>query len=1036
MVEVNPKIKEKIQDVIAFYHKLLEFYHKLRKREFPLFKNKLFKTCSIVAMSLLMLLFLIPLLMDSSDLKLQIEEDVSKSLSGELTIYSDISVSFLPPSISAKNVILKGYENNGKTYNIFAKVARIDLSFLDMLFGKIEVEEILLSHAVLETYHSLEMPDRNNDFTIALEKLRKKKDKKIKRSKKRQSKYLSQLPVEKLDPSKLGHEHEIAFNIENSSIVSYDKTGNITRINNIFSEISLGNDSFSGYGEFLNSQMASRFSFEANFDTGLISHDSFFRLTSPIADFKIDGKFTSENKGILNSDFEGRISGKIIKLKNFYRTYVGSNRAIFEKLQPGTRIISVSGDIVSKEGESEIKDVMIRSDVINGKGEVSFNFTKKNPIVDINFAFEDVDLDKLWSSGSVAFKKNPQHVKKIYHHDETLDTINLSKTSEDEDLFGRKINNIDLTSEIKIKKAKYLGGEIEDIDLYLVSSKNDEIMLLPMIFKVPGKGTVRINGVIYRDDNFPKLIGKIDVSGENLQSFLNWIKFKSKNLKLDHLKEYILYSDIMLNPNLIKMSNLYLNVNNDESEFLGEITIDDSAKTSRTDSKFRVSAFNADDYFLISGQNEYLSPGNLLHKVLWLNEINSDNSFEMDFEKLTYKGEDFFDQAVTLKFGQGYLEIKDLKLKSDKTDLSANILVNISDEEPTFDMNVVANSFSYTSLSDNNLLGTDNQTISAADQFFALPSLEDFKGEISLDIANLELDDLKIKNAKLYGNLLEGRMPRTTVSFNLYDTDFNYEGLIGVKYNKTISGSFSYLNVELQKLLPGLINLDKVGGLANIVGKISASASTKDEFLDHITSEIKFNVAVPVIKDYGLKDLVNKMFYYQRYREDLKKPEDILFNADSQTTFSMAKGVVKIYRDHINSFKIDFQAPFINGVISGKTDIVKKDIDATAKIVFLTGSAQKQYPINIATALKGKFDNFSQATNLDQVRIRLGLDKPAAKPDNKGNESVTSSESAAPLPNDNLNQVIPVNDKEKIHEDVIKAMQNPDLYLQQIRNKK
>lgn len=1028
-------MKINFQEIIT---QIIDFFQKLHSRQLPIFHNKKFKVVSIVVLSLVMLLFLVPLFIDSSDLRAQIERDMSKTFNAELKINSDIEISFLPASIVARDVVLQNYENNGKIYNIFAKSVQMDVSFFDMLLGKINVKEISLYQGVLETYFSLYVPSRNNDFTNELKKLEDHHDNMDISQKKDASRFLSELPIKKLDPAKLGKEIEITFNFTNCSFVSYDKTGNSTLLNNIFSEIHFRNKSLKGHGEFINSNVVNRFSFDANFTSGFLGRDSYLRMTSDIVDLKIDGQFSAKNEGIFHSDFQGTLKAQIFKLKDFYRSYVGSNRAIYEKLKPGTRVIDISGNIISKAGDAEIQDLIIHADVINGKGNVNFNLAEKNPIVDINLEFDDIDLDALWSSGSLAFEKNPREVKKVYYHDDRLETRNLNvvkDAAQNDEMVARKhVNNLDLTSEIKIKTAHYLGGKIQDIDLYLVSSKSDEIMLLPMIFKVPGKGTVRVNGVIYRDDNFPKLIGKIDAKGEDLQAFLNWIKFESQNLKLDHLKDYTLYSDLMLNPNLIKMDNLYLNVNNDESEFLGEITIDDSGKTSKVENKFKVSSFNADNYFLISGQNAYLSPGRLLQKVLWLNEINSDSVFEVEFEKLTYKGEDFYDQAVKLKFGQGYIAIEDLKLKSDTTDLFANIAINISDREPTFNMNVTANSFSYQSLVNNKLLGIEDKNMNVADQFFALPSLEGFKGQIFLDIADLQLDGVAMKNAKLQGMLVDGQMAESKVDFNLHGADFSYTGLLGLKYNKTISGVFHYYDVDLSKLLLTLFKLDKIEGIANIAGKISASASNRQEFINHISSEVKFNVVAPVIKGYGLNDLVNKMFYPHYYKKELTMPENILFNPDSTTLLTSAQGNWKVYHDNTNSLKVDFTGPFLNGLIMGKMGFVKQDIDAIAKIVFLTGDSKKQFPIHIATSLRGRFDNLSQATNLDQVRHRLGLPKMH---DNKTKEEASS----LPIENVQPQSVVktsttqPATTQEQLIEQQMReVMQNPEAYMQKKQN--
>ena len=170
---------------------------------------------------------------------------------------------------------------------------------------------------------------------------------------------------------------------------------------------------------------------------------------------------------------------------------------------------------------------------------------------------------------------------------------------------------------------------------------------------------------------------------------------------------------------------------------MGEIKVDNSDKITRIVNKFRVSSFNADDYFLVSGQNAYLSPGSLLKKTLWLHEISSNNRLELSFDKLTYMGEDFYNQSIKLLYGQGYLEIKDLKLQSSQTDLIADLTIDISNEDAKFEMKVIADSFHYTALQNNELFGSKSKEIDAYDQFFSLPSLAGFHGRIYFDIKEL-----------------------------------------------------------------------------------------------------------------------------------------------------------------------------------------------------------------------------------------------------------------------------------------------------------
>jgi len=97
---------------------------------------------------------------------------------------------------------------------------------------------------------------------------------------------------------------------------------------------------------------------------------------------------------------------------------------------------------------------------------------------------------------------------------------------------------------------------------------------MPLIFNIPGQGILRLNGAIDKSTATPKLVGKIDATGKNLGEVLKWLQMQSQNLKLDNLKNYNLYSDLLLPPSSMVLNNFYLGLSGTNSEFLGEIRID------------------------------------------------------------------------------------------------------------------------------------------------------------------------------------------------------------------------------------------------------------------------------------------------------------------------------------------------------------------------------------------------------------------------------------------------------------------------------
>jgi len=984
-------------------------------------ESEAFKIGASVFLGLILLLIILPFFFDNSALKFQIVQKVSQISGANFVINGNIRIALLPvPSITANDVLLQNYkpkifaeeiENKSqKIYNLYAKSVKIKLPIFQFSSDTV-IDEIIFTDPVLESYGESDIiVERKDAFTEVIAQFS--KDTGNKEEKKLGSGISAKMfAVSDLKAADLKIENIPDLVIKNGQTIFYDHIGRKREVQKINSEIEISRKKILAQGDFSSESIVSNFKFVAKFNSSSSSPDSLLEITSPVMEMRIKGNFSSENKGFLESDFKGKLEAEILELKSFYRSYISGNSVVYNKLKYSSKPIKISADIKNKDKEISVDNVVINSALVNGKGDLEVNFVDKIPLIDISLVLENLDLDNIWSGDPVSVAATVKQSNTIGNIiDESVET--LAKATPQPELkdeasvkkevidktkiidgskkiepinfdFTNKINDFELNAEIKINNVKYFEGEIKDVDLYATVSKEGEILILPMIFRVPGEGLFRVNGALDNTGAVPKFVGKFDVNGKSLKEIFNWLRVESQNLKFDNLKEYSLYSDILLSPNEVTLNNFYLNLGNGNSEFLGEIKIDNSDKISNITSRFQTNEFSIDDYFLTSGQNIYLSPGLLIKKLLWLNNISSNNALNLRFDKLSYKGEQFFDQSLKLRFGRGYVEVADLNLKSDKTKMNASLAIDISDKIPKFDMNIAANNFHYETLqkksspADKNSSKTPNKNF--FDQFYALPSLEGFSGKVRLSFDKLNLDNLEIENFKLVGKLKDGDLNDSEFSCDLYEGKVTYKGLLGIKTNKTINGNLQFNNASLRPLLSNTIGINNVSGVANISASITALAGKKEDFTKELTTEIKFNANSPTVEGYGLSELVKKMFDPENNRASLNDPEKILINPNSSTTFKQANGTIQVANGKAGKLRINVTAPAVNGIISGSVNLVTNSADVLFNAIFLTGTRQKQSPINIATNLKGNISALSQSTNMDQARQYLGLSGAAPK---------------------------------------------------------
>jgi len=979
----------------------------------------------------LLLLTFLPYLFNNSALQFQIEQRVSAALKANLEIGGKVDVALIPtPSITVHDVILQDYKHGDTNYSFYAKKVTIKLSFLSSLMGEFAVDKIIFSRAILQNYNSDAKPDKMQD---ELTDILAKKSGSRSLNKKSDGGISGKIFV---DLFKINEFNTESFNFTNlpeifirkSSLVTYDKFSNKSETLDINARTTFSAKKIIANGSFATQDIINNFTLNAKFhqkiDDDSDKNNSTLELTSSYGNFKISGVFPDENLGFLKSKFKGKIEAEIFDLKNFYRIYVSRDGFIYNKINPSIKSIKLKASIINNEGQVIISNIFVNSNIVNGRGDVTFDLSAALPIIDVKLNLENIDLDAVWLSdkeiaiadaaqnAKTAATKTPDEAStdKPEESDNSNNSNLDSETKKEENALTlnltKDIRDFDLTAEITVSRVKYLNEEIKNVDLYTTISKQGEILILPLTLEVPGGGLFRMSGVL---ENYttPKFIGSLDARGTKLSNILKWLQIESQNLIYDNLKDYNLYADIMLIPNSTILNNIYLNINNGQSELLGEARIHYTTKTSGIISNFHVNNLTMEDYFLTSGQNIYLSPGSLLKKLLWLNNLTSNNDLSLSFDKLIYKDSTFNNQSIKMRFGQGYFEVSELKLNSNDLDLSASLAVDISGTNPKLDLAINAKNFTYQSLknnSDSDEAKTDDskpnlvaKKITALDQFYALPSLEGFGGDISFDLKHSSFDDFVADNVKIAGKLKDGIISFTGFSADIYNGNLTYTGVVGIKFDKAVSGNATLTEIALKPLLSDLVGIKNIDATANISASIENLASNKEEFFKNLNSSVQLSAAGVTVDNYGLNDLIKKMFNIKNYAEDLRDPEKILFNPNSKTNFKQATGTIVFEKGRDNLFRFNVETVAANGIVAGKIDLIRNKIDGSANIVFLTGSLSKQVPLNIATNLKGDFGNIRQSSNLDQIKQYLKLpDAPAIAATAADISNVVAAQQALP----------------------------------------
>jgi hypothetical protein len=253
-----------------------------------------------------------------------------------------------------------------------------------------------------------------------------------------------------------------------------------------------------------------------------------------------------------------------------------------------------------------------------------------------------------------------------------------------------------------------------------------------------------------------------------------------------------------------------------------------------------------------------------------------------------------------------------------------------------------------------------------------LPSLEGFSGEINLDLKKSNFFGVKIDDFKFNGKLERGVVENAKIDFGIYDGNFSYAGFLGLKSFKSIDGKYQLRKASLKPILENFANVDDINGIINISANISSSASSKSEFINNLSSNAKYSIASPILFEYGLEDLVKKMFRPRSNYEELKTSDQILFNAKNVTKYNQATGELLTSKG-LGKINVSLKGGLYNSVLSGNFNLVLNEIDLLYNTIFITGTKKDQIALKILTKIIGDFNQYNQRTNLDQVREYLGL---------------------------------------------------------------
>ncbi|MDA0902131.1 MAG: AsmA family protein, partial [Proteobacteria bacterium] len=926
---------------------------------------KLLIRISILTLCLIgAILVITPSFLDNAALRFQIEKDLSSKFKADLRINEGAHILFLPsPRIIFNHVSVNNLRKGDRLVSLFVKKATIKFSFTSLLTGHLKPSALVIKSPVLEItdiesekvikrigIDESKKPPRNPRKADSLAMIEKMFDIDYGGADEFRFKDVYKTSISKGKLIKRNLDSEVDFEFQD---VVFDV------INNIKEQF------FTLEGFFIANNVPTTINIVANTNEGA---DSKFMINSPILSTELIGKFSRSDINSLNtSNFNGKIKAEIADLQGVFKSYFTNSSLVNEEIatpQP----IKVNAVVNGDGGAMVVDDLTIDSQLIKGTGRVEVNLASAKKVVAVNLLLDVLNLDGLWPAGIIDKNKvvlQAQAQRDAQNEKENQPDAGKEEqaATQEEEVGGSMLDNIDLTADIKVKEVIYLEEKLRDANLRLVKSETGNLSLNPLFFKTPGEGALKVIGDFNQEGKVLKFVGKSELSGKSLKRFLSWVKMRSKNLKGDNLNNYDVVSDVEFSSGILKLKNLQAGLNEKQDFVTGSLSVNLAKRSTRIFGDFVINEFNFEDYFLDLDEGEYLKEGSLLNKFIWLNTIAHNTDLRLNFKKLAYKDSILEDQFLKVSFGQGYFKISNLEIKAEDIDLKGFVSIDIT-SSPRIDVGLTLDKLRY---------GNQNAEKSRFfSQFFTLPSIADFNGSIDIDAKNMMIDGVEISDVSMGGEVDKGIWQLMESKMNIYGGQLVYNGSILLKTAKTINGSFELANIDNRQFLQSILNMDNISGVSNISGVINGVGRSRNEFFKNLDLQAQFVSGNIVVGGFGINDLMKKMLSPRTNRVALSKPLKLLLNKNAKALFKDAKGAVDIRRNNTsNKFRVESSIVGINGITTGSIDLNDKLLNGLSQFVFLSGTREKQIPIKLAVSYGGTAGKLTKEANIDQVNQYL-----------------------------------------------------------------
>lgn len=647
---------------------------------------------------------------------------------------------------------------------------------------------------------------------------------------------------------------------------------------------------------------------------------------------------------LTDSSFNGTTKYNITNLQIFSKTLFSPNNFLYQ------RIIDNSGlkgsfNFNYQDNIFKIFGISLDGNNIKAIGEAEIN-TNNNTNNKIKFNIDSINVDNLITKDFID-KSSVINQDDIYIFSGNNKKIKIDNSINSylQKVFSDNMNNINITA----KNAIINKAVLSNITLNLDYLRDSDMKINTFSGILPGNTKI----LIQKDDNNDT---SLMVSGDNLEEFWNFLKNTKYIKNNNQAKKFVATGTLNIQDNKIFLNNLKFNTNNVETLSTVEIAMKENS-ISYIAANININDIILDKIFNIELEKTDSIQAELLkNKMLFLNDFSVNSFLKFHADKLQYKNIVKHNAGFIATTSQGLLNINNINLDNK---ITGNIEFNIKTSKPTLNI----------ALNIDNYIFKNNIPVNKL--LFNLPILQDYMGEISVNIKNSNFINSPINEAQLSAKITDGVITINNFNINGFGGKCDITGFLDLNYNKKLNLVLNACTADLRDVLYIFTNKNNINGLIGFSSIIYSNGDKLDTFTNNYIFKIQLIGSNIILNNFGLEEL-NIALLKLNTNPELAQTLDantLLLDSGKQTTFTNLSGTIQ-YSNTNGQINIDITRPLINGKISGAFNFSDKGLVLNSYINFimLVGTLNKTINLTLPISITGTLtDGFKSAINYQQI---------------------------------------------------------------------